>query len=226
MLVLKRLADAERAGDRIYAVIKGIAGSSDGRGKSMTAPRPEGQMAVIDRAYQPGAFRSRRRWVCSKRTEPGRRRATRPKSRRFRNRCWPIGATPGSIAVGSVKSMVGHTKAAAGVTGLLKIALALYHKVLPATINVEKPNARLKDPASPVYANTETRPWVRMSADTPLRAGVSSFGFGGTNFHAVLEEYTGDVRRPEDIPAVEAWPAELFLFSGSPASVTSVRSTC
>ena len=86
---------------------------------------------------------------------------------------------------------------------------------------MERPNAKLKDPGSPVYANTETRPWVRMSPGTPLRAGVSSFGFGGTNFHAVLEEYTGEVRRPEDIAAVEVWPAELFLFSGSPQSVTS-----
>ncbi len=220
MLVLKRLADAERAGDRIYAVIKGIAGSSDGRGKSMTAPRPEGQMAVLARAYKQARFGASTVGLFEAHGT-GTAAGDAAEITSLSESLLADGAKPGSIAVGSVKSMVGHTKAAAGVTGLLKIALALYHKVLPATINVEKPNAKLTDPASPVYANTETRPWVRMDAETPLRAGVSSFGFGGTNFHAVLEEYTGDVREPQDIPAVETWPAELFLFSGSPASVNS-----
>ncbi len=220
MLVLKRLADAERAGDRIYAVIKGIAGSSDGRGKSMTAPRPEGQMAVLTRAYKQARFGAATVGLYEAHGT-GTAAGDAAEITSLSESLLADGATPGSIAVGSVKSMVGHTKAAAGVTGLLKIALALYHKVLPATLNVEKPNSKLKDPGSPVYANTETRPWVRMAADVPLRAGVSSFGFGGTNFHAVLEEYTGDVRCAEDIPAVEAWPAELFLFSGSAASVSS-----
>ncbi len=220
MLVLKRLSDAERAGDRIYAVIKGIAGSSDGRGKSMTAPRPEGQMAVINRAYRQARFGPSTVGLFEAHGT-GTAAGDAAEITSLSESLLADGAKPGSIAVGSIKSMVGHTKAAAGVTGLLKIALSLYHKVLPATINVEKPNARLKDPASPVYANTETRPWLRMSAETPLRAGVSSFGFGGTNFHAVLEEYTGDARIPEDIPAVEHWPAELFLFSGSADSIAS-----
>ncbi len=220
MLVLKRLADAERAGDRIYAVIKGVAGSSDGRGKSMTAPRPEGQMAVLHRAYRQAGFGPSTVGLFEAHGT-GTAAGDAAEITSLSESLLADHAAPGSIAVGSVKSMVGHTKAAAGVTGLLKIALALYHKVLPATINVEKPNQKLKDPASPVYANTETRPWLRMLPETPLRAGVSSFGFGGTNFHAVLEEYTGDARRPEEICAVEQWPAELFLFSGSSESVGS-----
>jgi acyl transferase domain-containing protein/NAD(P)H-dependent flavin oxidoreductase YrpB (nitropropane dioxygenase family)/NAD(P)-dependent dehydrogenase (short-subunit alcohol dehydrogenase family)/acyl carrier protein len=220
ILVLKRLSDAERAGDRVYAVIKGVAGSSDGRGRSMTAPKPEGQMAVLRRAYrQAGYGPSTVQLFEAHGTGTAAGDAAEITS--LSETLLADGAKPGLIAVGSVKSMVGHTKAAAGVTGLLKIALALYHKVLPATLNVDKPNARLKDKAIPVYANTETRPWIRISPELPLRAGVSSFGFGGTNFHAALEEYTGEIREPEDIPAVEAWPAELFLFSGSADAVTS-----
>jgi acyl transferase domain-containing protein/NAD(P)-dependent dehydrogenase (short-subunit alcohol dehydrogenase family)/acyl carrier protein len=220
MLVLKRLADAERSGDRIYAVIKGVAGSSDGRGRSMTAPKPEGQMAVLRRAYRQAGFGPSTVQLFEAHGT-GTAAGDAAEITSLSETLLADGAKPGLIAVGSVKSMVGHTKAAAGVTGLLKIALSLYHKVLPATLNVEKPNARLKDPAIPVYANTETRPWIRMSPDLPLRAGVSSFGFGGTNFHAALEEYTGEIREPEDVPAVENWPAELFLFTGSADAVTS-----
>jgi acyl transferase domain-containing protein/NAD(P)H-dependent flavin oxidoreductase YrpB (nitropropane dioxygenase family)/NAD(P)-dependent dehydrogenase (short-subunit alcohol dehydrogenase family)/acyl carrier protein len=220
MLVLKRLADAERSGDRIYAVIKGVAGSSDGRGRSMTAPKPEGQMAVLRRAYRQAGFGPSTVQLFEAHGT-GTAAGDAAEITSLSETLLADGAKPGLIAVGSVKSMVGHTKAAAGVTGLLKIALSLYHKVLPATLNVEKPNARLKDPAIPVYANTETRAWIRMSPELPLRAGVSSFGFGGTNFHAALEEYTGEIREPEDIPAVESWPAELFLFTGSPDAVSS-----
>ena len=220
MLVLKRLTDAERSGDRIYAVIKGVAGSSDGRGRSMTAPKPEGQMAVLRRAYRQAGFGPATVQLFEAHGT-GTAAGDAAEITSLSETLLADGAKPGLIAVGSVKSMVGHTKAAAGVTGLLKIALSLYHKVLPATLNVEKPNARLKDPAIPVYANTETRPWIRMSPQLPLRAGVSSFGFGGTNFHAALEEYTGEIREPEDIPSIETWPAELFLFSGAPDAVAS-----
>ncbi len=220
MLVLKRLKDAERSGDRVYAVVKGVAGSSDGRGRSMTAPRPEGQMAVLRRAYRQAGFGPSTVGLFEAHGT-GTAAGDAAEITSLSETLLADGAQPGLIAVGSVKSMVGHTKAAAGVTGLLKVALALYHKVLPATINVEKPNARLKDPVSPVYANTETRPWVRMTPETPLRAGVSSFGFGGTNFHAVLEEYTGDLRHPEQIATVEQWPAELFVLAGSAQSITT-----
>ncbi len=92
------------------------------------------------------------------------------------------------IALGSVKSQIGHTKAAAGIAGLIKTALALHHKVLPPTINVTKPSPKFDFDQSAFYVNIEARPWLR-NGDTPRRAGVSAFGFGGTNFHAVLEEY-------------------------------------
>src|SRR5205814_2592306 len=90
-------------------------------------------------------------------------------------------------ALGSIKSQVGHTKAAAGAAGLIKAALALHHKVLPPTIKVTEPLDALREPGCPLYLNTEKRPWLP-GGDHPRRAAVSAFGFGGSNFHAVLEE--------------------------------------
>src|SRR5262249_5786503 len=95
---------------------------------------------------------------------------------------------PGTwCAIGSVKSQIGHTKAAAGAAGVIKAVLALQHKVLPPTIKVNQPPAALLDPESPFYVNTVARPWVKPEG-SPRRASVSAFGFGGSNFHCVLEE--------------------------------------
>ena len=94
----------------------------------------------------------------------------------------------GSVALGSVKSNFGHLKGAAGAAGLLKAALALHNKVLPPSLHCEHPSPDIDFAHSPLYVNTELKPWT-VPADTPRRAGVSAFGFGGTNFHAVLEEY-------------------------------------
>ena len=94
-------------------------------------------------------------------------------------------------ALGTVKSQIGHTKAAAGAAGLFKMVMALNHRVLPPTIKIETPNPKLGVERSPFYLNTTARPWIRGSAH-PRRASVSSsFGFGGSNFHLALEEYTG-----------------------------------
>ena len=100
-----------------------------------------------------------------------------------------------SCAVGSVKSMIGHTKITAGLASVIKASLALDQKVLPPTIGVERPLSQFDD--SPFYVNSESRPWITRPANEPRRCGVSAFGFGGTNFHAVLEEYQGEYRECE-----------------------------
>ena len=191
--MLKRLADAERDGDRIYAVIKGVGASSDGRDRGLTAPRPEGQLRALRRAYaQAGVSPADRR---ARRGARHRHRRRRPRrGRGALDACSPRpGAARQACALGSVKSMIGHTKATAGVAGLIKAALALHHRVLPPTIGVDDARTRgPTSPAAPFYVNTEPRPWVHGATDHPRRAGVSAFGFGGTNFHAVLEEYTGE----------------------------------
>ena len=213
-LVVKRLADAERDGDRIYAVIKAVAGSSDGRGKGLTAPRPEGQMRALRRAYAQARIAASTIGLIEAHgtgTVAGDAAEVAALDEVFR----ADGAAPESCAIGSVKSMIGHTKASAGVAGLLKAALALHHRVLPPTLHVEQPNARLREGGSPFYLNAEPAPWT--GGGTPRRAGVSSFGFGGTNFHAVLEEYAGDFLDRRE-PGCDAWPAELFTWGGADAA--------
>ncbi|MEZ5121765.1 MAG: SDR family NAD(P)-dependent oxidoreductase [Solirubrobacterales bacterium] len=213
MVVLKRLADAERDGDRIYAVIKGVGSSSDGRAKGLTAPRPEGQLRALRRAYEQAG--------CSPATVglveahgTGTVAGDRAEVQTLRRAFESAGAPPRACALGSVKSMIGHTKCAAGVAGLVKASLALHHKVLPPTINVERPNPRIGFADSPFHVNTQTRPWVH-AADHPRRAGVSAFGFGGTNFHCVVEEYRGGYR-PADAPCPwPEWDAEVAVLSAS-----------
>ncbi|MBS1248520.1 MAG: Phenolphthiocerol synthesis polyketide synthase type I Pks15/1 [Chloroflexi bacterium] len=189
MLLLKRLEDAERDEDRIYAVIRGIGSSSDGRYKSIYAPRPSGQTLALQRAYQDaGVEPSSLGLVEAHGTGTG---AGDPSELEGLKGAFngDHAANGQYIALGSVKSQIGHTKAAAGAAGMLKAAFALYHKVLPPTINVENPNPKLALEDSPFYVNTESRPWLRSNPGMPRRAGVSAFGFGGTNFHVVLEEY-------------------------------------
>jgi acyl transferase domain-containing protein len=207
IVVLKRLADAARDGDRIYAVIKAVGGSSDGRDRGLTAPRPDGQVRALERAYAAAGFSPETLelveahgtgTVVGDQVEAESLTRVMKARRAMRQTC----------AIGSVKSMIGHTKPAAGVAGLIKVALSLYHRVLPATINVEQPNPRAFGPDSPLYVNTETRPWVERPDGIPRRAGVSAFGFGGTNFHAVLEEYPG----PEPPALVATWPTEVCVW--------------
>lgn len=222
VMVLRRLADAEAAGDRIYAIIQGIAGSSDGRDLSLTAPRPEGQEAALRRAYErsgisPGTIGAVEAHgtgtVVGDRTEIG------SLTKVFA----AAGADRQFCGLGSVKSMIGHTKAAAGCAGMLKMALALHHKVLPATLHVEQPNPEADLPNSPFHVMTEARPWIANGA--PRRAAVSAFGFGGTNFHAVLEEYDGGYLARHREPLRRCWKDELYAFSaeGVDALVAALR---
>jgi malonyl CoA-acyl carrier protein transacylase len=208
-IVLKRLQDAERDGDRIYGVIKAAAGGSDGRSKSMTAPLREGQVRTLRRAYAQARF-SPASVGLFEAHGTGTALGDRTECQSLVDIIQPHHPSRSSIAVGSVKSMIGHTKCAAGVAGLIKSALSLYYRTLPASLNVECPNAEAGLTDGPLYVNTETRPWV--SAESPRRAGVSSFGFGGTNFHVVVEEY----RRAPVGGAHRAVPckrtAELFTF--------------
>ncbi|WP_226931768.1 MULTISPECIES: type I polyketide synthase [Parafrankia] len=190
MIALRRLADAERDGNRIYAVIRGLGSSSDGRSKSIYAPRAEGQERALRRAYadadcSPASvelFEAHATGTAvGDRTEltalDGVLRAAADGQAHF-------------AAIGSVKSQIGHTKGAAGTASLMKLALSLYQKTLPPTINVERPNGPLAEDATPLYVNTRTRPWIRDPRRPVRRAAASAMGFGGTNFHVVLEEHS------------------------------------
>ena len=218
VVVLKRLADAERDGDRIYAVLQGVGGSSDGRGRSMTAPRPQGQMRAVERAYRQAGY-SPASVELFEAHGTGTAAGDVAEAETLTGVLEAAGAGPSSAAVGSVKSMIGHTKCAAGVTGVIKTALALQRKVLPPTLNVTRPNPKARFGDGPLYVNSELRPWLRGSRDQPRRAGVSAFGFGGTNFHVTLEEYTGDLPSLPQPATAGAWPGELLLFRGDKREV-------
>jgi acyl transferase domain-containing protein/acyl carrier protein/NADP-dependent 3-hydroxy acid dehydrogenase YdfG len=216
-LALKRLDDAERDGDHIYAVLRGVGSSSDGRASSVYAPVPKGQSKALLRAYEVAGYGPDTVELVEAHGTgtragdaaefEGLRMAFGASERKDRQWC----------ALGSVKSQIGHTKSSAGAAGLIKAVMALQHRVLPPTIKVDEPNPAMKIEESPFYLNTEARPWVRTS-DHPRRASVSSFGFGGSNFHVALEEYTGPARRAarfrgapsELIPLSAANPDELL----------------
>lgn len=188
MLVLKRLEDAERDNDHIYAVIKGVGTSSDGRFKSVYAPRPSGQALAMNRAYEDAGYTPDTVGLLEAHgTGTGAGDPTE-----FTSMQMVFGADNPKkqhIALGSVKSQIGHTKSAAGAAGIIKAVLALHHKVLPPTINVEQPNSKFNIEDSAIYINTEARPWIRNGH--PRRSGVSAFGFGGINVHITMEEYQG-----------------------------------
>lgn len=213
MIVLKRLSDAERDGDRIYAVIRGIGGSSDGRDLSLTAPRPAGQMLALERAYEDAGISPSSVGLVEAHgtgTVAGDKAEVEALTKVFQK----SGAARESCAIGSVKTNIGHTKAAAGLASIVKIAKSLHHKVLPPSINVKNPSPACKFGEGPFFLSTEARPWLHGDPSAPRRAGVSAFGFGGTNFHTVLEEYIPPCAVDQP-PTLSAWPAELFVWKSA-----------
>ncbi len=217
-IALKRLADAERDGNPIYAVIRGIGSSSDGRSKSVYAPVPEGQEVAIRRCYAAAGFEPQTVELIEAHgtgTIAGDSAEINGLHKAFAN---SANRTKPWCAVGSVKSQIGHTKAAAGAAALIKAIMAVRHKVLPPTIKVDEPNPALEVTGSPFYINTKVRPWIR-TPDHLRRAGVSSFGFGGTNFHVAIEEYHGPGKLA---PRMRTLPSELLLLSAqSPQLLTA-----
>ncbi len=191
MLVLRRLADARRDGDRIYAVLRGAGTASDGRSASLMAPAVDGQTLAVRRAWAdagldptaPGAIGLVEAHGTA--TPAGDAAELTTLGRIFGT------ATPGSrpapdIGIGSVKSMIGHAMPAAGAAGLIKTALALHHQVLPPTLHCDEPHPAFAGSRfAPIRVAT---PWDTPAGGGPRRAGVNAFGFGGINAHLVVEE--------------------------------------
>lgn len=205
-VALKRLADAERDGDRVYAVIKGVGSASDGRSLGLTAPRPEGQRSALERAYRAAGLSPAQVGLVEAHGT-GTVVGDRTELTTLTNVFTEAGATAGGCAIGSVKSQIGHTKCTAGMAGLIKSALALHTGIKPPTLHVRTPNAAWDADSSPFAFHSVAAPWTTAPADRV--AGVSAFGFGGTNFHAVLTAYD---EGPPPEQSFDEWPAELFLF--------------
>ncbi len=184
MVLLKRLSDAVKDGDKIYGVIRAVGSSSDGKGKGITAPNPKGQMLAINRAFEQVDFDPSQVGLMEAHgtaTKVG--DATELAAL---NEVFSPYAKVGTIGLGSVKSQIGHTKSAAGMASLIKVMLALYNKVLPPSINFETPNPIVDWSKSPFKVITQAKEW---QSDKVRTADVSAFGFGGANFHLIAQEY-------------------------------------
>ncbi|AZA84416.1 erythronolide synthase [Chryseobacterium lactis] len=206
ILVLKRYEDAVNDGDRIYSVIKGVGGSSDGKALGLTAPRKIGQVRALERAYtQAGISPATVGLVEAHGT--GTVVGDKTELSALTNLFSRSGALPGQTHLGSVKTQIGHTKCAAGLAGLIKASLAVYHGVKPPTLHLQKPNAYYTAETSPFAFYAESGLW----GEKNRYAGISAFGFGGTNFHTVIANHP----KQNEAIAMQSWPSELFVFRGN-----------
>ncbi|WP_217560150.1 type I polyketide synthase [Paenibacillus sp. GbtcB18] len=199
-VVLRRLEDAIRDGDHVYAVIRGTAVNNDGSLKvGFTAPSVEGQANVIAEAIaNAGVAESSIQYIEAHGT--GTALGDPIEMKALQKAFGAYGRRGGqTCAIGSVKTNIGHLAHAAGISGLIKAVLALNHKQIPPSLNYRSPNPDIDFAASPFYVNAHLQDWKVQAS--PRRAGVSSFGFGGTNAHAILEE------TPE---IVEERPSRLY----------------
>lgn len=198
-VVLKTLDRAIADGDRVHAVIRGIGISTDGRGKSLWAPRREGQLTAIRRAYSsdvsPDSVQMIEAHATS--TQVGDATEMEALSQFFGEHCRPGQRIP----VGSVKSNIGHTLETAGLAGLVKAILSIEQATIPPSINVKHLNRSIAWSKIPLYVPQECQPWPKAdtAADdpawTPRRAAVNAFGIGGLNVHVVVEQYAADYHR-------------------------------
>ncbi|WP_328609015.1 amino acid adenylation domain-containing protein [Amycolatopsis sp. NBC_00345] len=213
IVVLRRLNDALDDGDHVHAVIRGTAVNNDGRQRAgYTAPGVHGQVEVVRIAHSIAEVAPDSIGYVEAHgtgTPVGDPIEVTALAEAF-------GEVPaGSVALGSVKTNVGHTDTAAGVAGLMKAALALEHRTLPATLHHTAPNPRIDFTSSPFEVTAENRAWP--GSGLPRRAGVSSFGIGGTNAHAVLEEAP-----PGPVPAPASEAVLLVLSARTPAALSTM----
>ncbi|MCF2139109.1 MAG: SDR family NAD(P)-dependent oxidoreductase [Candidatus Lokiarchaeota archaeon] len=231
-VVLKRLSDAIRDNNKIYAVIRGIGASSDGRGKGITAPNLQGQKMAVIRALDSAKIQEKDlQYIECHGTSTVIGDAT---ELMVLQELLHSKNPSQKIAIGSVKSQIGHLKSAAAIASIIKTSLALYHKIIPPSINFNIPNPKIDWDNVPFYVNTHAKEWIRPQ-NSIRRAGVSAFGFGGTNFHVILEEFCPESLNnsinsiPEYIPYSEGIiqtnqksafsfdnsdPSLVFMFSG------------
>ncbi len=205
ILILKRLSDAQKDGDRVYATIRGVGASSDGKGKGITAPNPTGQQLALERAYQQANvdINSVEYFEChGTSTQVG----DKVEATVLAN---ALSKTDKKARLGSIKSNIGHLKSAAGAAAVLKGALSIYHQTFYPTVNVSNP--RIDIPLDKIHIQTTTEKW---DSNTPRRAGVSAFGFGGTNFHVVLEEQQTTTLRSQSARRLDL-PSELLCISAN-----------
>ena len=204
VVVLKRLADALRDGDRVLAVVRGTGINQDGKTSGLTAPSATSQTELEREVYRRSDIDPRHIGLIEAHGT-GTRLGDPIEVAALTDAFASFTPEKGFCAIGSVKTNIGHAMAAAGIAGLVKAVQAVRHGVLPPTLHFSTPNRHIDFANSPFVVNTSARPWV---SDRPRMAAVSSFGFSGTNAHVVIEQS----------PPVRTEPASpgpfLFVLSG------------
>ncbi len=190
-VVVKTLDRALADGDPIQCVIRGIGVASDGRGKSLWAPRKEGQILAMRRAYQSDADIARLQFVEAHATSTRVGDVTELSA--LADVLTTAGVKLGSVAIGAVKANLGHVLEPAGLVGLVKTALAMQRQTIPKQIHFEQPNAGIDWKTAPFHVPVENVAWPAPDDGGPRRAAVNSFGIGGLNVHVALDEH---VSRP------------------------------
>ncbi|GLW64461.1 polyketide synthase [Actinomadura rubrobrunea] len=213
VLVLKRLSDALRDGDRVLAVVRGSGVNSDGRSNGLVAPNAEAQKALLREVYAACGVDPRQvDYVEAHGTGTF---LGDPIEAAALGEVLGVGRDPDApLLIGSVKSNLGHLESAAGAAGLIKTVLALHHRVIPPSIHYKEPNPHIPFDDLRLRVAADETPWP--DRDRPALAGVSGFGFGGTNAHIVLEE------APRPAPRSSP-PAAMRVFPLSDASDDRVR---
>ncbi|MFJ8622756.1 amino acid adenylation domain-containing protein [Kitasatospora sp. NPDC093550] len=221
VVVLKRLSDAQRDGDPVHAVILGSGVNQDGRTNGITVPSADAQATLIERVCaEAGVLPGSLQYVEAHGTSTA---VGDPIEAAALGRVLGIGRRSGDRCyVGSVKTNIGHTEAAAGVAGLIKTALALKHRRIPPHLNLERPNPAIDLAALPFEIPAEPLDWPEHPG--PARAGVNSFGFGGTNAHVLLEEPPAPVpAAPAAEPLCTVLPLSTKDAAGLPELADAVR---
>ena len=207
-VVLKRLEDAQRDGDRIWAIVRGVGLNNDGRGEGPMTPRLSGQVDALARAYRDaGLSPDSIGYIEAHGTATPVGDATEISA--IRENARVHGKPVKSCAITSVKGNIGHTLAAAGVAGLIKSVLVLNRGIIPPQAGLTAASERLGLEGSGFYVPTAPRPFERTS-DLPRRAAINAFGFGGTNVHVILEE---PPPRPSNFETASS--PQLFMISAS-----------
>jgi len=186
VIVLKRLSDAERDGNKIYAIIRGSAVNNNGFNDTLPATSIEGQKSLLEKVYREAGIKPADvHYVEAHGTGT---KSGDPNEARALGEFFRTGRNESKLRVGSVKTNIGHTEATAGIAGLIKVVLAMKHKALPPNLNFKNPNTNIPFDELKLEVQKELSSWPVQNEET-FKAGINSFGWGGTNAHTVLEEY-------------------------------------
>ncbi len=225
MIFLKKLNDAEQAGDHIYGIIRGTAENHGGHANSLTAPNPKAQAELLKAAYTKAGIDPRTvtyieaHGTGTKLGDPIEINGLKNAFKELYQRTGDSQVVSSHCGLGSVKTNIGHLEIASGAAGIIKVLLQLKHKMLVKSLHCDTINPYIELKDSPFYIVQESKEWKAIQdaegKELPRRAGISSFGFGGVNAHVVIEEYIPKAQKRSQIMITPQNPAVIVLSAKS-----------